>query len=245
MIVDDGDARARRARGASAVPVNWRWRGRAECLPSAASPRVSTHGIGSPVRPSMRSVSCSISASGSDGTPWRSRYAGDAYRLPRTPRSGARRATHRRAGRPCGSRRRSSRRSDRRSAATDPLRARSSDSARRTRASSGPNTRYARSPGIDTRSRPLGSTCRFCASDAAAVDLLGHVPRMLEHARPKSVTVSLRVVRSSSRSPSCASSAAMRRDTVDFGRPSRSAARLKLPSSTTRAKSRRSLARWS
>ena len=73
------------------------------------------------------------------------------------------------------------------------------------------------------------------------LDVVDDVMRMREHAWPKSVTVSLRVVRSSRRSPSCASSAATRRDTVDLGRPRRSAARLKLPSSTTRAKRRRSL----
>ncbi len=47
------------------------------------------------------------------------------------------------------------------------------------------------------------------------------------------MTESFRVVRSSSRSPSCASRADTRRDTVDLGRPRRSAAREKLPSSTT------------
>ncbi len=50
---------------------------------------------------------------------------------------------------------------------------------------------------------------------------------------PKSVSVSLRVVRSKSCSPSWVSSMAMRRDTVDLGNSARCAARLKLPASTT------------
>src|SRR5690606_12327549 len=59
---------------------------------------------------------------------------------------------------------------------------------------------------------------------------------------PNSVILSWRVVRVSSRSPSAASSALMRRDTVDFGKPARSAAREKLPASMTCANRIRSSA---
>ena len=107
-------------------------------------------------------------------------------------------------------------------------------------ASNWPSTMLAKSPGIDTRKRPLGSTCRCCASDAAASTSLATWRACSSTLWPKSVTVSLRVVRSSSRSPSCDSSAATRRETVDFGSRTRVAARLKLPSSTTRANSIRS-----
>ena len=74
----------------------------------------------------------------------------------------------------------------------------------RTRASSGASTRFARSPGIVTRSRPLGSPGGVCASDAAASTSSTTWCACSSTARPKSVTVSLRVVRSSRRSPSCA-----------------------------------------
>ena len=60
--------------------------------------------------------------------------------------------------------------------------------------------------------------------------------------QPKVDIASWRVVRVISRSPSLASSALMRRDTVAFGSPQRSDAREKLPASATRANRARSSA---
>ena len=100
----------------------------------------------------------------------------------------------------------------------------------------------AKSPGIDTRSRPLGLAWRCWARACAPSTSAASARAWSSTPMPKSVIASLRVLRWSSRSPKRFSSAAMRRETVDLGSRTRSAARLKLPASATRANSIRSLA---
>ena len=82
---------------------------------------------------------------------------------------------------------------------------------------------------------PAGLDLSILGQRSRRLDLVDDAMCVLEHAVPEIGDGELAVVRSSRRSPSCVSNAATRRETVDLGSPRRSAARLKLPSSTTRA----------
>jgi hypothetical protein len=106
----------------------------------------------------------------------------------------------------------------------------------------GPSRLVAKSAGIDTRRRPLGSTCRCWASEDAAIHLGQHVAGVFEHAVAEVGHCELargaqQQALAQLRLESGAGGAT--RSTWEY--PARSAARLKLPSSTTRAKSMRSL----
>ena len=99
-----------------------------------------------------------------------------------------------------------------------------------------------KSAGIDTRNRPVGLSWRCSARAKAPSTSVASARACSSTPWPKSVRCSRRVVRCKSFSPNRVSSAASRRETLDFGRPRRSAARLKLPASMTRANSSRSSA---
>ena len=86
----------------------------------------------------------------------------------------------------------------------------------------------------------LGAAWRCWASAPAASTSSATLRACSSRLAPNSVSIRRRVVRCSSRSPTLASSSAMRRDTVDFGKSRRCAALLKLPASTMRANSSRS-----
>eukprot|EP01137_Pigoraptor_chileana_P012042 Opistho-2@63850 len=105
-----------------------------------------------------------------------------------------------------------------------------------------PRAWLAKSAGMDTRSRPVGRCWRYRARLSAPSTSAARARACSSTPVPNSVRVRRRVLRCSSFSPRRCSSAATRRETVDLGRCTRSAARLKEPASTTRANSSRSSA---
>ena len=87
-----------------------------------------------------------------------------------------------------------------------------------------------------SRSVPRGTIDAAATATSASSRSARSCTQRSKNAWPVSVSDSRRVVRLRSRASRCASRSATRRDTDDTDTPSRSAARAKLPVSTTRAK---------